>query len=116
MFLAGALGLSAAVPGLNVLFLFSDDQRFDTLHALGNSEIRTPNLDRLVRRGTAFTHAHIRGGVQGAVCMPSRAMLLTGRTLSRATTTYTGNVIPPEVPTWPLVFREAGYDAFAIGK
>ena len=57
----------------NVLFLLADDERFDTIHALGNDEIKTPNLDRLVAEGTAFTRAHIPGGTSGAVCMPSRA-------------------------------------------
>jgi len=65
----------------NVLFLLSDDQRFDTLHALGNADIRTPHLDRLAARGTALTHAHIMGGDNGAICICSRAMLLTGRSL-----------------------------------
>src|SRR5262249_21339411 len=41
----------------NVLFLFSDDQRHDTIHALGNDEVRTPNLDKLVEGGFTFTHA-----------------------------------------------------------
>ena len=59
----------------NVLFIFTDDQRYDTISALGNDEIETPNLDLLVARGTAFTHAHIMGGTHGAVCMPSRAMM-----------------------------------------
>ena len=62
-----APGLEAPKP--NVLILFSDDQRADTIAALGNPHIRTPNLDRLVRRGTAFTRAycmgsHARGGLR----------------------------------------------------
>ena len=65
----------------NVLVLFTDDQRFDTIAALCNSAIKTPNIDRLAARGTSFTRAHIMGGSSGAVCMPSRAMLHTGRTL-----------------------------------
>ena len=65
----------------NVLLFFTDDQRFDTIHALGNSAISTPNIDRLVARGTTFTHAHIPCGTHGAICMPSRAMLHTGRSL-----------------------------------
>lgn len=63
----------------NVLFIVTDDLRFDTIHALGNSEIITPNLDKLVSRGTSFVRAHIAGGTCGAVCMPSRAMILSGR-------------------------------------
>lgn len=46
----------------NVLFLLTDDQRYGTIHALGNDEISTPNLDFLVGRGMAFTNAHIPGG------------------------------------------------------
>lgn len=65
----------------NVLLIYTDDQRFDTVAALGNPHIKTPNYDRLVARGTAFTRAAIMGGSSGAVCMPSRAMLHTGRTL-----------------------------------
>jgi arylsulfatase A-like enzyme len=65
----------------NILFLFADDQRFDTISALGNKEIKTPNLDELVKNGTCFTHAHIPGGTVGAVCMPSRAMVNTSRSL-----------------------------------
>lgn len=106
----------AAPAGPNVLFLLSDDQRFDTIHALGNREIRTPNLDRLVRDGMAFTRAAIMGGGQGAVCVPSRAMLMTGRTLFRATTTYTGIAIPTNAVTWPEAFRASGYETIAIGK
>src|SRR5258707_6773791 len=64
----------------NVLFLFSDDQRADTIAALGNKHIHTPNLNRLVRQGTACTRAYCMGARHGAVCVPSRAMLLSGRT------------------------------------
>src|SRR5204863_5292268 len=67
----------------NVLFLFSDDQRADTIAALGNNHIQTPSLDRLAGQGTAFTRAYCMGAQQGAVCVPSRAMLMTGRTLFR---------------------------------
>ena len=65
----------------NVLFFFTDDQRFDSIRALGNEHIVTPNLDWLVAHGAAFTNAYIMGGTSPAVCMPSRAMLWTGRTL-----------------------------------
>ena len=62
----------------NILFLFTDDQRFDTIRALGNETISTPNIDRLVSEGVAFTQAHIPCGTFEAICMPSRAMLHTG--------------------------------------
>jgi arylsulfatase A-like enzyme len=65
----------------NVIFFFTDDQRFDTIRALGNDRIHTPNIDSLVARGTTFRNAYIMGGTCGAVCIPSRAMLHSGRTL-----------------------------------
>src|SRR5271170_3713925 len=67
----------------NVLFLFADDQRADTIAALGNAVIKTPNLDRLVKKGVAFDRAYMQGGLQGATCVPSRAMLLSGQPLFR---------------------------------
>ena len=78
----------------NILIFYTDDQRFDTIRALGNSRIRTPNIDRLIARGTTFTNAHIPCGTHGAVCMPSRAMLHTGRTLFHLEDS--GNHIPEE--------------------
>ncbi|MCX6594110.1 MAG: sulfatase-like hydrolase/transferase [Acidobacteria bacterium] len=106
---------------LNVVVLFTDDQRFDTVRALGNSEISTPNMDRLVRSGTAFTHAHIMGGTTGAVCVPSRAMLMTGQSLFHV---HRSIVEPKQFPDsakkpfhlFPEVFRQAGYDTFGCGK
>src|SRR5882724_7226676 len=67
----------------NVLFIFTDDQRADTIAALGNRHIQTPNLDKLVAEGTHFRRAYCMGALQGAVCVPSRAMMLTGKTLFR---------------------------------
>jgi arylsulfatase A-like enzyme len=104
-----------------VVLLYADDQRFDTIHALGNSQIQTPNLDRLVQEGFAFTHAHVMGGQQGAICMPSRAMLMTGRTLFRATVAPSPKspkerTIHPQATLLPEVFRAAGYRTFATGK
>ena len=55
-------------PAKNVIILYSDDQTFRTIQALGNTEIRTPNLDKLVKVGLTFQQAHVMGGHQGAVC------------------------------------------------
>ena len=94
----------------NILFLFSDDQRADTIAALGNPHIQTPHLDRLVREGTAFTRAYCMGAMQGAVCVPSRAMLMSGRTLFRIQENLAG------LATWPEQFGAAGYATFISGK
>ena len=68
----------------NILFIFADDQCYSTVHALGNNEIITPNLDKLVDAGTTFTHTYNMGAWHGAVCVASRAMLNTGRFVWRA--------------------------------
>jgi arylsulfatase A-like enzyme len=104
------LAFSAAAAPRNVLFIFSDDQRSDTIHALGNGHIETPHLDSLVRRGTSFTRCYCMGGLQGAVCVPSRAMLMTGRSLWRIDEQMKGQA------TWPEQFAAAGYSTFITGK
>ena len=98
----------------NLVFFFTDDQRFDTLAALGQPLVRTPNLDRLVRHGTAFTQAHIPCGTSPAVCMPSRAMLHSGRTLFHLQ--GAGESIPEAHTTLGQALREAGYCTFGSGK
>jgi arylsulfatase A-like enzyme len=64
----------------NVLFIFTDDQRADTIAALGNPEIKTPNLDRLARKSYVFCNAYNFGGNTGAICIPARNALMTGKT------------------------------------
>ena len=103
--------ISAATPPRpNVLFFFCDDQQADTIAALGNAHIKTPNLDRLVRRGVSFRRAYMMGGMQGATCVPSRAMLLSGRSLFR----IDEKLMRDE--TWPAAFGQAGYTTFLSGK
>jgi arylsulfatase A-like enzyme len=94
----------------NVLFFFADDQRADTIAALGNPVIQTPNLDRLVQRGVSFSRAYMQGGMNGATCVPSRAMLLSGQNLFH----IDEKLMRSE--TWPEAFGKAGYSTFASGK
>jgi arylsulfatase A-like enzyme len=98
----------------NILFFFTDDQRFDTISALGNPTIITPNIDKLVARGVSFRNAYIMGGTCGAVCMPSRAMLMTGRTLFHIE--GEGQGIPGEHVLLGEALRQAGYTTFGTGK
>jgi arylsulfatase A-like enzyme len=105
--LATAL-LAAEKP--NILFLFADDQRADTIGALGNPVIQTPALDRLVRSGLSFNRAYMQGGLNAATCVPSRAMLLSGRSLFR----IDEKLLRDE--TWPAAFGRAGYTTFISGK
>jgi arylsulfatase A-like enzyme len=117
---AASLGYSITWPSCrrskrpNVIVLFSDDQRIDTVRALGNEMIQTPHLDSLVRAGTSFSNAYIMGGNSGAVCIPSRAMLLTGRGLFHIK--GSGETIPEEHVMMPELFRRHGYRAFGVGK
>ncbi|MDX2153190.1 MAG: sulfatase-like hydrolase/transferase [Bryobacteraceae bacterium] len=111
-----ALGAGAARP--NFLILLTDDQRFDTIRALFGGQALTPNLDRLASRGVAFTHACTQGGLSGAICMPSRAQLLTGRSVFRV---HRGIVDrqgdpDPTLQTFPERLWAAGYETFATGK
>ena len=64
----------------NILFLFADDQRADTIAAHGNAHIKTPVIDGLARAGVSFRNNYVFGGNSGAICVPSRAMLHTGKT------------------------------------
>lgn len=94
----------------NVLFLFADDQRADTIHAWGNPHIETPNLDRLAAEGFSFRSNYNMGGNSGAVCMPSRAMVHSGLAYFRVPNDLGG------VRTMPEIFGENGYTTFATGK
>ena len=67
----------------HIVFLLADDQRADTIAALGNSAVETPHLDELVRSGFAFRNAYCMGSTSAAVCNPSRHMLLSGMSLYR---------------------------------
>ncbi|NSW57712.1 MAG: sulfatase-like hydrolase/transferase [Armatimonadetes bacterium] len=98
----------------NVLVFFTDDQRFDAARCLGDPQVITPNIDRLAARGTVFTHAHIPSGTSAAVCMPSRAMLHSGRTLFHLE--GAGERIPTEHTTLGQALRENGYRTFGTGK
>lgn len=101
----------------NVLFLFTDDQRQDTIHAWGNEDIQTPNIDRLVDNGVSFRNAYTMGGSSPAVCSPSRACLMTGRTLWNIECQgLWGFEISNTFRTLPQLFRESGYETFATGK
>jgi arylsulfatase A-like enzyme len=103
----------------NIVFIISDDHRWDALGAAGNTKIRTPVLDRLAREGVYFRQAT----VHVSQCAPSRATLLTG--LSPHQSGYhANNFLRPDmqwadrfaVPTLPALLREAGYQTVLVGK
>ncbi len=99
----------------NFLFLLSDDQSHRALSLLGELEVKTPNLDRLAQRGMLFTHCFNQGGWSGAVCIPSRTMLLTGRHVWECRGTN-GQNLAEGAALWGETLGQAGYDTFMVGK
>ena len=115
----GQLGRSAPVRPApegapNVLFVVSDDQRADGIAALGNPRISTPHLDSLVESGFSFTRAYCQGSTVAAVCAPSRAMLLSGKSLFR----LEGSVYDQRDtdPILPEYLRRSGWTTHGTGK
>jgi arylsulfatase A-like enzyme len=94
----------------NILFFFADDLRADTVGAFGGQDVYTPNIDALAAQGTKLTQIYCMGSRHGAVCAPSRAMLMSGRILTRAPDNLKG------IKTLPQYLREAGYATFMTGK
>jgi choline-sulfatase len=95
----------------NFLVIVADDQCFRIIHALNNGEVHTPNFDRLIPRGTTFTHCFHQGSWQGAVCVASRAMMHTGR--------YLWTCGGDNCGTYPLLgetLQQNGYRTCAVGK
>ncbi len=107
----------------NILFLFTDDQRYGTIGELHHDLVKTPNLDRLVKSGVTFTNSYILGAPHGAVCSPSRAMLMTGRHyFNLPVNVYAQWSVPLsergkcDFITFPEYFKANGYETFATGK
>ena len=99
----------------NILWICTDQQRYDTIHALGNPIIRTPNLDRLYAEGVAFTHAYC----QNPICTPSRTSFLTGLYPSTVHGNINGNArcnLPENARLVTARLRDAGYDCGLSGK
>lgn len=112
---AGEPGTVAGKP--NILFLFSDDHCFEAVRAFGLTDIDTPNLDRLAARGMTFTRAYNMGSWSPAVCVASRAMLITGRSV------WDAHKIQKTIKNeheqgvlWPQLMNKAGYKTYMTGK
>jgi len=118
----------------NVLFILADDQAPDTIGAYGNDVCDTPNLDRLAREGMLFRQAHHQGAWVGAVCLPSRTMIMTGRTVWHIPDPRAGrkprpgrppyvspidpaNTVPDQPQfTMPALFNRAGFSTMRTCK
>ena len=97
---------------LNILWLCTDQQRYDTIHALGNSAINTPNIDRLVETGISFQNAFC----QCPVCTPSRGSFLTGRYPGTNRLRQNGQAIPEDTLLVTRLLADSGYSCGLSGK
>ncbi|MGJ8654344.1 MAG: sulfatase family protein [Opitutaceae bacterium] len=107
----------AAIKRPNIVFLLTDDQRWDTLGCYGRTDVITPNIDKLAAQGVAFDNAYYAV----AICMPSRATMFTGRYFSdhRSGFTYPYNrEIPKEefADSYPAKLKDIGYRTGFVGK
>jgi arylsulfatase A-like enzyme len=102
----------------NLLFIMTDQQRFDALSIAGNTVLKTPNLDRLAKQGVWFKNAY----TQCAVCAPTRASILTGCTVENhqiltnevsGSTKETGRM---PMPTYDEILSKNGYRCEYYGK
>ena len=96
----------------NVLILYTDQQRWDTLRCAGNPHIHTPNLDRLAQAGALFENAFCNN----PVCMPSRQSMLSGMYPSTVGCTTNGIEMPEDVWTLPKLLKHYGYRTANLGK
>jgi arylsulfatase A-like enzyme len=101
----------------NILFIFADDQTFNSINAGGNNDIITPHLDKLAQSGVSFTHTYNMGAWHGAVCVASRAMLNTGRFLwhAREQEKNYKNFAGKRM-FWSQMMEDAGYETYMTGK
>ncbi len=102
----------------NILFLFADDLAYDCVGVSGNEEVMTPQLNRLARQGTRFSHCYNMGAWSGAVCVASRTMLNTGHFVWRAheAVKKLKSEYVPQRRMWAQRMEDAGYDTYMTGK
>ena len=96
----------------NILLFFTDMQRADTVGALGNPHIQTPNLDRLVREGTAFSRCYS----PSPVCIPARCCMHYGRNPQRTGLFVNGRMMDDDGKSYPEILSRNGYRTAAVGK
>ena len=100
------------MPRTNILWICTDQQRWDTLGCMGNRFVRTPNIDRLAAEGALFRSAY----VQNPVCTPSRASFLTGRYPRTTRCRQNGHAIPADEVLVTRILADHGYFCGLSGK
>jgi len=113
----------------NFIFIYTDDQRFDTVSLIGDNQVITPNLDKLVKNGAVFSNTYNMGAWHGAICVASRSMIISGKSVWRAKEAFnspTNIQVNSEVSsknqsvlideTWPKILKKNGYKTYMTGK
>ena len=103
----------------NFIFIYTDDQRYDTLGVISNGDVITPNLDKLAKSGAILTNAYNMGGWHGAVCVASRSMIISGKSVWRAKDWVDSNDKHQNkaiLNSWPVRFKKNGYRTYMTGK
>ena len=96
----------------NILFVITDQQRWDTLGCYGNEQIFTPSFDRLAAEGVVFERCY----TSSPECVPARAVMMTGQPPHRTGVFSNSYMLAPQAVTFQRILREAGYLTQAIGK
>lgn len=111
--LAGAWGAEVAGQRRpNVLFILTDDQRWDTISLHPQSVVKTPNIDRLGREGVHFRNAFCTT----SLCSPSRASILSGLYAHSHGVVNNFTEYPESLESFPRILQAAGYETAYIGK
>ena len=103
----------------NIVLIFADDMTYEAIGAMGNDDIHTPSLDRLFNSGTAFSQVYNMGGWNGAICVASRSMFISGQYIWRAQETAGRWGLDDSAAlnrTWGKLMEGAGYDTYMTGK
>ena len=103
----------------NFIFIYTDDQRFDTIGLISQNEVITPNLDRLAKSGAIMSNTYNMGGWHGAVCVASRSMIISGKSLWKAKENLDSENIDIEkaiLNSWPKILKNHGYRTYMTGK
>ncbi|MCX6621080.1 MAG: sulfatase-like hydrolase/transferase, partial [Acidobacteria bacterium] len=113
-FVGGAAASAVGAVRPNIVFLLTDDQRWDTLGCMGNPIIRTPNIDRLAAQGVTFRNNFCAT----AICCTSRASVFTGLLeKSHGISSFSSDLAPRLfAQSYPALLRQAGYRMGFIGK
>jgi N-acetylglucosamine-6-sulfatase len=103
---------AAEPPRPNIVFILTDDQRWDCLGVAGHPHLKTPNLDRLAREDVYLENAFCTT----SLCSPSRASILSGLYAHSHKVLDNFTEYPTDLPSFPAQFQKAGYQTAYIGK